>query len=87
VLPGALPQVLVGLRQSLGVAWLSLVVAEQINASAGLGYMIDQATQFLQNDVIFVALIVYTLLGLITDWLVRILERRALRWRPDLATR
>lgn len=83
VLPGALPGVLVGLRQSLGVAWLSLVVAEQINANAGLGYMINQATQFLENDVIFVALIVYTLLGLITDWLVRLLERRALAWRSD----
>ena len=87
VFPGALPQVLVGLRQSLGVAWLSLVVAEQINANAGLGYMINQATQFFQNNVIFVALIVYTLLGLITDWLVRILERRALVWRPEQPAR
>ena len=43
VLPGALPQMLVGLRQSLGVAWLALVVAEQFNANAGLGYMITQA--------------------------------------------
>jgi sulfonate transport system permease protein len=81
ILPGALPQILVGLRQSLGVAWLALVVAEQINANAGLGYIINQATQFLQNDVIFVALIVYTLLGLATDWVVRIIERRALAWR------
>ena len=59
MLPGALPQVLVGLRQSLGVAWLALVVAEQVNANAGLGFMISQATQFLRNDVIFVALLVY----------------------------
>ena len=59
ILPGALPQILVGLRQSLGVAWLALVVAEQINASAGLGFMISQATQFLRNDVIFVALLMY----------------------------
>ena len=44
ILPGALPQILVGLRQSLGVAWLALVVAEQINANAGLGFMISQAT-------------------------------------------
>ena len=64
ILPGALPQMLVGLRQSLGVAWLALVVAEQINANAGLGFMISQATQFLRNDVIFVALLVYCLLGL-----------------------
>jgi sulfonate transport system permease protein len=81
VLPGALPQVLVGLRQSLGVAWLALVVAEQFNASAGLGFMISQGTQFDRNDVIFVALLVYCVLGLLTDALVRLFERRALSWR------
>jgi sulfonate transport system permease protein len=84
ILPGALPQALVGLRQSLGVAWLALVVAEQVNANAGLGFMISQATQFLRNDVILVALAVYAVLGLITDSLVRLLERRALTWRRGL---
>ncbi len=81
VLPGAMPQILVGLRQSLGVAWLALVVAEQINANAGLGFMISQATQFQRQDVIFVALLVYCVLGLATDAIVRLLERRALAWR------
>jgi sulfonate transport system permease protein len=81
VLPGALPQIFVGLRLSLGAAWLALVVAEQINASAGLGYMINQAEQFDRNDVIFVCLLVYCVLGLLTDALVRFLERRALAWR------
>jgi sulfonate transport system permease protein len=66
------------------VAWLALVVAEQLNVSDGLGFMINQATQFLQNNVIFVALIVYTLLGLLTDAVVRLLERRALAWRRTL---
>ena len=84
VLPGALPETLVGLRQSLGVAWLALVVAEQVNANAGLGFMINQAETFNANNVIFVALLTYTILGLLTDWLVRILERRALRWRRGL---
>ena len=84
VLPGALPQALTGLRQSLGVAWLALVVAEQVNANAGLGFMISQATQFLRNDVILVALAVYAVLGLLTDALVRLLERRALAWRRGL---
>ncbi|HUC22607.1 MAG TPA: ABC transporter permease [Streptosporangiaceae bacterium] len=81
VLPGAMPQILVGIRQSLGVAWLALVVAEQINTNAGLGFMMSQATQFLRLDVIIVALLVYCVLGLLTDWLVRIAERRALSWR------
>ena len=49
VLPGALPQMLVGLRQSLGIAWLALVVAEQFNANAGLGYILTQGQQFLQR--------------------------------------
>jgi sulfonate transport system permease protein len=84
VVPGALPQTLVGLRQSLGAAWLALVVAEQLNVSNGLGFMISQATQFLQDNVIFVVLLVYTLLGLLTDALVRLLERRALSWRRGL---
>ncbi|RDI65849.1 ABC transporter permease [Nocardia pseudobrasiliensis] len=81
VLPGALPQALVGLRQSLGVAWLALIVAEQVNADAGLGFMINDAREFLRTDVIVVGLLVYSLLGLITDALVRLIERRALVWR------
>ncbi|MDH2428637.1 ABC transporter permease [Sphaerisporangium sp. TRM90804] len=81
VLPGALPQTLVGLRQSLGVAWLALIVAEQVNADAGLGFMINDAREFLRTDVIVVGLLVYSALGLITDAVVRLLERRALSWR------
>lgn len=81
VLPGALPQTLIGLRQSLGIAWLSLIVAETISADAGLGYMINHARDFMQTDVIVVGLAVYSLLGLSTDAAVRYLERRALAWR------
>ncbi|WP_328290845.1 ABC transporter permease [Nocardia aurantiaca] len=81
VLPGALPQTLVGLRQSLGVAWLALIVAEQVNADAGLGFMINDAREFLRTDVIVVGLLVYSVLGLLTDALVRSIERRALSWR------
>jgi sulfonate transport system permease protein len=84
VLPGALPQILVGLRQSLGIAWLALVVAEQINASAGLGYILTQGEQFLAMNYIFVALLVYCVLGLLTDAIVRLIERRALTWRRGL---
>jgi sulfonate transport system permease protein len=81
VLPGALPQIFVGLRQSLGIAWLVLIVAEQINADAGLGSMINNAREFLRTDVIVLGLLVYCVLGLLTDGLVRLLERRALTWR------
>lgn len=81
ILPGALPQTLVGLRQSLGIAWLSLIVAETIASDAGLGYMINRARDFLQTDVIVVGLATYSLLGLLTDAVVRHLERKALVWR------
>lgn len=81
IIPGALPQTLVGLRQSLGIAWLTLIVAETISAQAGLGYMINRARDFYQIDVIVVGLAVYSLLGLLTDAVVRQLERRALSWR------
>jgi sulfonate transport system permease protein len=84
ILPAALPGFLTGLRQALGIAWISLVVAEQINATSGIGYLIMNARDFLQTDVIFDGLLVYALLGLATDYLVRRLERRLLAWRPAL---
>ena len=80
-IPGALPGALVGFRQSLGVAWLALIVAEQINADAGLGYLINNARDFLRTDIIVVGLVAYAILGLLTDALVRAGERRALRWQ------
>ena len=83
VLPGALPQALTGMRLAVVTSLIALVVGEQINANAGLGFMITQAEQFLQNNVIMVSLIVYAILGLIADSLVRMLERRALRWRHE----
>ena len=82
VLPGALSSLLVGLRYALSVSILVLVVAEQINASAGLGFLINNARDFLRTDIIVVCLMVYALLGLGADWLVRTLESRALGWRP-----
>lgn len=84
ILPGALPAFLLGLRFALAGSWLILVVAEQINASAGLGYLINNARDFARTDVIVVCLVIYALLGLGADGLVRALERRALAWRPTL---
>jgi sulfonate transport system permease protein len=83
IVPGALPGALVGFRQSLGIAWLALIVAEQVNAGAGLGFMVNNARDVLRTDIIVVGLLCYAALGLITDSIVRALERRALRWRAD----
>jgi sulfonate transport system permease protein len=82
VLPGALPSFLVGFRYALSVSILVLVVAESVNASAGLGYLINNARDYLRTDIIVVCLVLYALLGLLADTLVRLIERRALAWRP-----
>ncbi|MDO8211675.1 ABC transporter permease [Conexibacter sp. CPCC 206217] len=86
ILPGALPSFLVGLRFSLGIAWLSLVIAETVNADKGVGYLIMQGQQYLETDVIVMGLVIYALLGLLMEALVRTVEYRALRWRKDFVS-
>jgi sulfonate transport system permease protein len=84
VLPGALPSLLVGLRYALSISVLMLVIAEQVNATSGLGYLINDARETMRTDIIVVCLMIYALLGLGGDWLVRWIETRALAWRPAL---
>lgn len=84
VLPGALPGFLLGLRFGVMSAWLALVVVEQLNATSGVGYMINLARTYAQTDVIVVGLVVYALLGLSSDMAVRALESRLLAWRRTL---
>ncbi len=81
ILPAALPGFLVGLRMASAVAWLLLVFAEQINATSGLGYVMIKAETLGMSDTIVVCIVVYSVLGLIADALVRLVERRALRWQ------
>lgn len=82
ILPGALPSVLVGLRFSLGLMWVLLIVAETISAQAGIGYLTMNAREFLQTDVVLVGILLYALLGKLADVLSRALERWWLRWHP-----
>jgi sulfonate transport system permease protein len=85
VLPGALPSIFVGLRYALGVMWLTLIVAETISASSGLGYMAMNAREFMLLDVVVLAILLYAALGKTADALTRALERRALAWNPAYA--
>jgi sulfonate transport system permease protein len=84
VVPGSLPGFLTGLRFAVTSSWLALVVVEQLNATSGIGYMVTLARNYAQTDVMLVGLVVYALLGFGSDALVRLLERRLLRWRRTL---
>jgi sulfonate transport system permease protein len=81
VIPGAVPNFLVGLRFALTGAWLILIVAEQINARSGLGFLINEGRTWFRTDIIVLGLAIYGVLGLATDYFVRFLERRLLSWR------
>jgi len=83
ILPGALPSILVGLRFSLGLMWVLLIVAETISSSSGIGYMTMNAREFLQTDVVLVGILLYALLGKIADVAAKGLERVCLRWHPS----
>lgn len=81
ILPGALPSILVGLRHSLGLVWVLLIVAETISAQAGIGYMTMNAREFLQTDVVVLGILLYALLGKGADIVARFVERVAMPWR------
>lgn len=82
VLPGALSSILVGLRFSLGLMWVILIVAETISAQAGIGYLTMNAREFLQTDIVLVGILLYALLGKLADQFARALEHYWLRWHP-----
>ncbi len=86
ILPGALPAIFAGLRYALGIMWLTLIVAETIAASSGLGYMAMQAREFLLIDVVVLSILIYALLGKLADSLARLLERWCLQWHPAFQT-
>ena len=82
IFPGALASIFVGLRFALGIMWLTLIVAETIAASSGLGYMAMQAREFMLIDVVVLSILIYALLGKLADSASRALERLTLSWHP-----
>jgi sulfonate transport system permease protein len=81
ILPGALPQALLGLRYALGVSWLALVIAEQINAQSGVGFLLTTAQNNLDTAGVIAGIVTYAAMGILTDAVVRLLEGRLLAWR------
>lgn len=80
IFPGALPSILVGVRFSLGVMWLTLIVAETISANSGVGYMAMNAREFLQMDVVVLSILLYALFGKLSDAIAKFLEARLMKW-------
>lgn len=86
ILPSAMPSILLGVRYGLGIMWLTLIVAETISASSGIGYMTMNAREFLQTDVVLLGVLIYALLGKLADMVARGLERLCLSWHPNFST-
>lgn len=80
IIPAALPNILLGIRLSVSASWLLLAVAEMMGASAGIGYMIQDARVYAQTDIVFVGIIMFAVIGKLSDSAVRLVERRWLRW-------
>lgn len=80
MLPAALPSILTGVRIALGAGWTTLVAAELVAATKGLGYMIQSAAQFLVTDMVIAGILVISALATVTELILRYIERRFLPW-------
>ena len=81
--PASLPNILLGLRLSISTAWMCLVAAELLGADKGVGFMIQDARAFMATDKVFVGIIIFALVGKLSDSFVRILEERLLKWQDS----
>ena len=84
IAPGALPEILVGLRIGMGVGWTTLVAAEMVAADAGLGKMVFNAANFLRTDVVVLGTIIIGLVAYAFEMLMRWVERRAAPWKGKI---
>ncbi|MGK9230794.1 taurine ABC transporter permease TauC [Inquilinus limosus] len=80
ILPNALPEILTGVRIGLGVGWSTLVAAELVAATSGLGFMIQSAAQFLVTDVVVLGILVIAAIAFLLEVLLRLLQRRLTPW-------
>ena len=80
ILPSALPDILTGVRIGLGVGWSTLVAAELIAATSGLGFMVQSAAQFLVTDVVVLGILVIALIAFAMEMGLRALQRKWVPW-------
>ncbi|MBM7665750.1 sulfonate transport system permease protein [Solibacillus kalamii] len=81
IIPSALPHILLGLRLSVGVSWLGLVVAEMMGSTEGIGFLINDARSMSIITTVFVGIIIFALLGKLSDFLVLTVEKKLLNWQ------
>ncbi|WP_419466041.1 ABC transporter permease [Alteribacter salitolerans] len=84
ILPASLPSFLVGLRSGLGLGWMFVVAAELMGASEGLGYLLVMGQNTLRPDTILASIILFAILGKITDTFLKKLQKRALHWQDKV---
>ena len=84
ILPGALPEILTGLRIGLGVGWSTLVAAELIAATCGLGFMVQSAGEFLATDVVLAGIAVIAVIAFSLELGLRALQRRLTPWHGEI---
>jgi sulfonate transport system permease protein len=87
VLPSALPGVLMALRVCLAISITGLIAAEQVGTTVGIGYLVTLAQEYNRTDYMVLCIVLYALLGLVFDVLVRIVERLAMPWRGQVNPR
>ncbi len=81
ILPSAMPEILTAMRIGIGFGWTTLVAAEMVAATKGLGYMVLSASQFLQTPVVIMGIFVIAIIAFAFDLLMRFLERRLVPWK------
>ncbi len=81
VVPAALPGILLGVRLSLALSWIGLVVAELIGSQSGIGFLINVGKQSSDTELIYIGVVIFAIVGKLVDSLVRLLERKLLHWR------
>lgn len=84
ILPAALPSFLVGLRSGLGLGWMFVVAAELMGASQGLGYLLVLGQNTLSPETIIASIILFAIIGKLSDWILKMVQERALHWQDSL---
>lgn len=81
ILPAALPEILTAMRIGIGFGWTTLVAAEMVAATSGLGYLVLSASQFLQTSTVIMGIIVIAIIAYAFDLLMRFIERKIVPWK------